>query len=124
MVLAEPGGFVMPDRVLHLRDVVRNDESVRLAGRLECVVARRSDPVVLEVAPPSAQREGMHRSGMTVARQHARGPNPQNVDVVAWLTFRTSGLNATVSDCWTHSRSSPSSSSAEPTNTSGTMPAG
>jgi hypothetical protein len=91
MVLAEPDGFVVRDRVLqlrenvflserlavgidvgvsagdvkercHLLDVVRNDESVRLAGRLECVVAWGRDPVVLEVAPSSAQREGMHRS--------------------------------------------------------------
>src|SRR6478736_698439 len=50
----------------HFLDVVRNDQGVRLTRRLECVVARRSDPVVLEVAPPSAQREGMHRSGMAV----------------------------------------------------------
>ena len=67
----------------HLLDVVRNDESMRLAGRLECVVAWGGDPVVLEVAPSSAQREGMHRSGMAVARQHARRPNPQDVDVIA-----------------------------------------
>src|SRR5258706_11451382 len=115
MVLAEPDCLVVPDRVLqlgenvfvserlavgidvgvpaghvkergHLLDFVRNDEGVRLAGRLERVVARRRDPVVLEVAPSSAQREGMHRSGMTVARQYARGPNPQDVDVVA-LTY-------------------------------------
>src|SRR5260370_24831438 len=101
MVLAEPDGFVMPDRVLqlgenvfvserlavgidvgvpaghvkergHLLDLVRNDESVRLAGRLECIVTWGRDPVVLEVTPPSAQREGMHRSGMAVARQHSR----------------------------------------------------
>src|SRR5260370_20646164 len=112
MVLAEPDGLVVPDRVLqlgetfwvsevraggrdvgipaghvkergHLLDVVRNDEGVRLAGRLERVVAWTRDPVMLEVSPSSSQREGMHRSGMAMARQHARGPNPQDVDVVA-----------------------------------------
>ena len=69
----EPDGFVVPDRVLqlgenvfvserlavgidvgvpaghvkqrgHLLDVIRNDEGVRLAGRLECVVALGSRP--------------------------------------------------------------------------------
>src|SRR5437588_12842183 len=98
MFLAEPDGFKVPGRVLelgenvfvserlavgidvgvpagnvkerrHLLDVVRNNERVRLAWRLECVIARRSDPVVLEVAPTSAQREGVHRSGMAVTRQ-------------------------------------------------------
>jgi len=89
MVPAEPDGLVVPDRVLqfgenvfvserlavgidigisaghvkergHLLDIIRNNESVRLAGWLEGVVARRSDPVVLEVSPSSPQREGMH----------------------------------------------------------------
>ena len=80
MVLAEPDGFVVLGCVLQLRenvfvserlavridvgvpaghvkerghflDVVGNDQGVGLAGRFERVVARRRDPVVLEVAP-------------------------------------------------------------------------
>src|ERR1700758_4589197 len=108
MVLAEPDGFVVPARMLelgenilvseclavgidvgvpaghvkqrgHFLHIVRNDQRVRLAGRLERVIAWRRNPVMLEVAPFSAEREGMHWSGMAVPRQHARGPNPKNV---------------------------------------------
>ena len=100
MFLAESDGFIVPGRVLklgknifvserlavridvgvsagyvkqrgHFLHVVRNDERVRLAGRFERVVTRGRDLVVLEVAPSSAQREGVHRSAMAVARQHA-----------------------------------------------------
>src|SRR6266436_5572035 len=76
-----PAGDVKERR--HFLDVLFRSQRVRLAGWLECVVARGRDPVMLEVAPSSAQREGMHRSGMAVTRQHARGPNPKDVDIIS-----------------------------------------
>ncbi len=65
----------------HFLHVVWNDEGMRLARRLEGIVACGCDPVVFEVAPLSSQRERVHGPGVTVARQHARTPDAQDVDV-------------------------------------------
>src|SRR6266404_8483812 len=52
----------------HLLHVVGNDEGMRLARRLEGIIACGRDPVMFEVSPPSAQRKRMHGSGMAMAR--------------------------------------------------------
>ena len=52
-----------------------------LARRFEGVVAFPRHPVVLQVMPGTAQREGVDRAGMPVPRQDARLPDLQQVDV-------------------------------------------
>ena len=53
------------------------------ASRLEGVALWHGFPVVLKIAPATAKREGVHRAGMAVTRQHAGIADPQQVDVVA-----------------------------------------
>ena len=67
----------------YLVNIVRHDERVRFSRRLERIVPRRRDPVVLQIAPRATQGERVDRSVMAVARQHDRGAHPQYVDVVA-----------------------------------------
>jgi hypothetical protein len=52
----------------HFLDIVWHDQRVRFARRLEDIVARRCDPVMLEVAPLAAQRKSMDRSAVAMAR--------------------------------------------------------
>ena len=52
-------------------------------GRLEDIVARVGDPVMLQIAPAALEHEAVHRRGMAVAREDAGLAHPQQVAPLA-----------------------------------------